>query len=310
MANLSDLTRQWGEGEGVDQVAQNAGQGPVSLVLAVDVSASISDADYNIQREGTGIALRNISHELVAMAERGTPAVITYIEFSETAAIRIEPRLLRSAADVEQLAQEIERMERADLGKTTFTSDAMAVGTDVHRRVGEQYGHLSRKVTDISADGFGTQLSRNSVDPVNPEEVAEFARVLGQRDIALAEGIEINGIVMPSYSGDIGRALVAKDSMVLEMLRGDDHIDDAELERLIRERPELFTGAGSSVAVNEEYYRKNVVTGFTVRAPNAEAYGETLEMKLQRELLIGQDYVPENGGFVPGAAPRVSASPT
>lgn len=290
----SGLTLNWGDGQGTDQVAVSQVVEPVSLVMAVDISTSVTDADYNIQREGTALALRNISDKIVEMAESGTPVVLSFVEFNDETHVRVQPTILRDADDVEALAQQIEQMERMDTEGTTLTSQALATATDIHRQVEAQYGPLSRKVTDVSADGFGTRASRRDMEPSGDDDVAEFANAAAQRDIATMEGIEINGIIMPHHHQDIGAALRAGDAQIREMIKPDwrgegGGLDAEEMETLIRERPELFEGPNSSIAMNEAYYQQNVVNGFTVRAPNAEAYGETLQMKLERELLIGQN---------------------
>lgn len=269
--------------------------------MAIDISTSVSDADYNIQREGTALALRNLFDKIVEMAESGTPVVLSFVEFNDETHVRVPPMILRDADDVEALAQQIEKMERVDPEGTTLTSQALATATDIHRQVEAQYGPLSRKVTDVSADGFGTLIGRRDLEPRGDDDAAEFANAAAQRDIATAEGIEINGIIMPQHMQDVGRAIRADDPQALEMLREDKYgegggIDQDEIDQLLRERPELFTGPNSSIALNEAYYRQNVVNGFTVRAANAEAYGETLQMKLERELLIGQNDMQGIGG--------------
>lgn len=289
MTEQGALTLQWGSGEGHDLGANDLIAEPVSLVMAIDVSTSISDPDYIIQREGTALALRNIADEIVKMAESGTPVVLTYLEFNDEATIRIEPTIHRDAEDVELLAQKVESMQRIDTEGTTLTSKALAAATDIHTLVENRYGTLSRKVTDVSADGFGTQGSRRDIDPAGPDDAAEFANVLEQRDRATAQGIEINGIIMPHHIADIRVALRDKDPQILGMLREGGGISQDEIDTLVRERPELFTGDGSSIALNERFYKENVVNGFTMRAPTAEAYGETLELKLIRELLISNN---------------------
>lgn len=299
MAGSDGLVLDWGDGSGTDEVEKTAFVTPMSLVMAVDASKSIDDNEYTVQREGTALALRNVSDDVVAMAQSGTPVVLSYIEFSDQAHVRVEPRILRDAEDVESLAREIEAMERVDLGSRTYTSNALALGTDIHEQVNEQYGPLSRKVTDVSADGFGTQRSRRDLDPTNSDDAQEFENVRFQRDRALSEGVEVNAILMPEYGSDLDRALRNDDPMVLEMLRSDDGLSDEEINTLLRERPELFSGPGSSEDLLRRYHEENVITGFTVNAKNAEEYGETLEMKLRRELLIGQNDAITNTPVAP-----------
>ncbi len=297
MGNL-DLSNQWGSGQGTDQIAQAASDGPVSLALVVDVSASISDADYNIQREGTALALRNVSNEILQMAEEGTPVILSYTEFAGEAQMRIPPTVIRDAEDLGQLAQQIEYMERQEFEGATLTSEAMAAGTAIHRQVEEQYGPLSRKVTDISADGYATHPFLHTMEQLYDDiEADEVAAVLTQREIALAEGIEINGIVMPDARADIMRALRAGDPDVSALRDDDGQITPDEIERIIQERPDLISGPNSSLAVNEAYHQQNVITGFSVRARNAEEYGETLELKLRRELFVAENDATQADGM-------------
>lgn len=245
--NENTLTLDWGAGQGTNETDKAADTRPVSLALVVDVSGSITNADYAIQRDGTALALRNIAPDIAAMAEDGTPVIASFIEFTGTATVRIAPRPLLNEADVEALSAEIDGMYRVLPNSGTLVSEGLSVATAVHDQVEQQYGPLSRKVTDISADGYGSSPMPYAMQGEPESYELERLAVVNQRDIAFSKGIEINGIVMPDLEGNI------------------------------------------SLTDNDSYHRNNTITGFAVTVHNAEEYGETLEMKLRRELLIGQN---------------------
>jgi len=288
MSGDNTLTLDWGDGSGTDEVEANAGYGPVSLALVVDVSNSITDADYRIQREGTGMALRNISDDVVEMAEAGTPVIVSYVEFSSDSEVIIQSRVLTSAEDVEQLAFEIENMERSGSGGTLI-SEGISAARAVHEQVAAEYGPLSRTITDISADGFTKESSLS-----DEARLEELMAVQAEHALAVANGTEINGIVMPDFEEEerVERSNAERLIMMMEIFSGDDgKLDPQERERMFemleRMRQDPETAVAELLDETEAYFQEHVITGFTVRANNAEEYGETLEMKMRRELLIG-----------------------
>lgn len=300
MAGDNTLTLEWGDGSGTDEVEENAGNEPVSLALVVDVSRSITDADYRIQREGTGLALRNISDDIVAMAEEGTPVIVSYVEFSSDSEVMIQSRVLTSAEDVEQLAFEIENMERSGMGGTRI-SEGMSAARAVHEQVAAEYGPLSRTITDISADGFTKESALG-----DEARLEELMAVQAEHALAMANGTEVNGIVMPDFEEKERATEANAESLMLlmDVFSGEDgKLDPQERERMFemleRMRIDPETAVSDLLDETEAYFRDNVITGFTVRANNAEEYGETLEMKLRRELLIGQNDAITNTPVAP-----------
>lgn len=315
MTQTIDLKGSWGGGSGTEPDLTPVE--PVSLAMVVDVSNSITDADYRIQREGTGIALKNVTPDIVAMAESGTPVIASYTEFSGEAVVRIEPTLLQSAEDIEAFAAKVAGMERLDIEGETLPSEALKTTTALHAQVEEQYGPLYRKITDISADGYGSQPKGHTQDQLYTEsERPEVEALQEQRDIAMRNGIEVNGIIMPDADVDFDRALRSGDGLAEELVDNDDvqerehytdNLTDEELEKFQAERPEYFEGPDSSAAINERFYWENGVTGFTMRANSAEEYGETLERKLRLELSENNIVDPENR-MSPDAAPVLGRS--
>ncbi len=150
----------------------------IELVLGIDCSLSVNDAEFSLQMRGISAALRNpevvsaiLSHDkgvafalfLWAGVPQDTPAVPW--------------RVLRTKADIQALADEIDKVKRDNVGYLTAIGSAMAQA--MHFLADNGYdGDASR--IDISGDG------RSNAGP-------EPALV---RAAALAAGITINGLAI------------------------------------------------------------------------------------------------------------------
>ncbi len=148
----------------------------VLLVLAVDVSRSIDEDEARLQRQGYAEALRHpIVHKAIAGGPLGCIG-LAYLEWSGTDHQRLLAPWTRlaGAEDAYALA---DRIEAAPLTLGTWTSISAAIRYSRGLLAAAPFT-TARKVIDISGDG-----------PNNSGAPAE-----GERDLAVSEGIAINGL--------------------------------------------------------------------------------------------------------------------
>lgn len=148
----------------------------VELVLAVDISRSMSDEELTIQRRGYAQALR--APDVLAAVQNGLLGriAVTYVEWAGDYAQRtvLDWTMLATAQDAEAIASVIERLDTPSQQRTSISS-ALLYAADTFD--GNGFDGL-RRVIDISGDG-----PNNMGRPV-----------LRARDAVLSRGIIINGL--------------------------------------------------------------------------------------------------------------------
>ena len=155
----------------------------VQIVLAVDVSRSMTERELQIQRRGYAEALRS---DAVARAiQNGLlgRVAMTYMEWGGQFWQRtiVDWRIIENGEDLAAFADQITATFDGSLRRTSISS---AIDEAV-RRI-ETNGFSSRRqVIDVSGDG-----PNNSGPPVT-----------GARDRALAKGIVINGLPLMTREG-------------------------------------------------------------------------------------------------------------
>ena len=160
--------------------AEAAEQVDVELVLAVDVSLSMSPDELEIQRRGYATALTDEA-VLRAIADgiHGKIA-ITYVEWAGTnSQVVVVPwTLVANRADAEHVVARL-TARPPNSARRTSISAALEFGADLFAESGFDG---TKRVIDISGDG-----------PNNNGELVTVAR-----DAALAKGITINGLPIMS----------------------------------------------------------------------------------------------------------------
>ncbi|HEY6629993.1 MAG TPA: DUF1194 domain-containing protein [Rhizobiaceae bacterium] len=155
----------------------------VELVLAVDVSLSMSPMELNIQRDGYAAALTH-DRVLQAIAEgvHGKIAV-TYFEWAGVSSHRvIVPwTVIASKADAERFAARLSA-QPANSARRTSIAAALAFGADLFA---ESEFNGAKRVIDISGDG-----ANNQGEPVE-----------AARDAVVRQGITINGLPLMTSGG-------------------------------------------------------------------------------------------------------------
>ncbi len=170
-------------------------QPDVAIILAVDVSRSIDDDEFQLQRRGYAEAFQNPA---VITAIRGTPRGAVAVAFMEWAGADFQrvviPWTVISDAESGQLfAEQLLREPRSFYGWTSI-SGALDFSVRMFETLPFQ---VQRRVIDVSGDGVN-----NSGRPAATA-----------RDAALQRGISINGLVImndnpnPGYGGAFQPAL-------------------------------------------------------------------------------------------------------
>jgi hypothetical protein len=160
----------------------------MALVLAVDVSASISTREQRLQRQGYVAAFRSPG---VIEAIRSGPIgriAVAYVEWSGPShqTLTLPWTLVDGSESAEDLAS---RLEAQPLSREFDTSIAGAIAFSAELLASIPFS-ANRKVIDISSNG-----PNNTGPPVVPA-----------RDAVLAKGITVNGLpvmVKISWSGGL-----------------------------------------------------------------------------------------------------------
>lgn len=155
----------------------------VELVLAVDVSLSMSPGELDIQRRGYSAALTD-DKVLEAIAQGGHGRIaVTYFEWAGTTMQRVVVpwSVIETRADAERVAAQLNAQPPASARRTSI-SGALEFGADLFA----ESGFVSQKrVIDISGDGPNNQ----------------GAPVAGVRDAVIKQGIIINGLPLMTSGG-------------------------------------------------------------------------------------------------------------
>jgi hypothetical protein len=193
----------------------------VALVLAIDVSGSVSESRMMLQRQGYSDAL---CHPGFLEAVRSGPTgrvALTFVQWSE--ARRQEQsvawRVIQDAAGARQFAQAITDADRPMPG---WTSISAAIDYSV-RLIGGSGITAERKVIDVSGDG-----SNN-----------DGRDVTAARDDAVAAGITVNGLpiveVEPGLDDYYRRNVIGGPGAFVVVARDIDAFADAVLRKLLVE---------------------------------------------------------------------------
>jgi hypothetical protein len=148
----------------------------VALVLAVDVSLSVNDERYHLQRDGIAAAFENPDLANVIASGPHHAVAVALLQFSDPDRqfAVIEWTRIASAADAHLLAAQIRRTGRSSDGLTGM-SDALL---EAQRMLDSTPFPATHRIVDVSGDGMnnvGTQIT-------------------AARDQLIADGITINGL--------------------------------------------------------------------------------------------------------------------
>ncbi len=150
----------------------------VALVLAADVSRSIDDEEFALQRRGYAAAIANPNVLDAIRSGRHGAIVVSFVEWAGEGEQKtvVDWTLIGEAADARKFAAALLDAPRSYVGRT-------AIGSAIDFSMGliEEDGYVAdRVVVDVSGDGTSNQ----------GRSVAEA------RDAALSAGATINGLAI------------------------------------------------------------------------------------------------------------------
>jgi hypothetical protein len=154
----------------------------VALVLAIDVSGSVDDNRFRLQREGIAAALD--SEELAAAVSSSVNQTVevAVVEWAEEQRLLVPWTVLHGRGDLEALATRLRGASRSWVHTMTDPGGGIAAAA---RLFADQPFAAPRQVIDMSGDGRQ-----------NTGEVA----TADARDAAVSHGLTVNGL--PIASGD------------------------------------------------------------------------------------------------------------
>ena len=148
------------------------------LVLAADVSRSIDEGEFDLQRKGYAAALSD--PRVLAAIRGGTNGTIAvcFVEWSGAGEqlVVVDWTIIHDDEDAGGLAATLLAAPRSFIGRTSISG---AIGFAMERFASAK-PHSNRRIIDISGDG-----TNNSGRPATEA-----------RDRALAEGVTINGLAI------------------------------------------------------------------------------------------------------------------
>lgn len=150
----------------------------VALVLAMDVSASMSDESWQMQRNGMADAFRDPGISQIILNQPGGVAV-TVVQFANQAVITQSWTRLTTRDDIERLSRDLRRQHRRlEIGEQTAVGVGMNLGVMlldagedeiiINGQPQQAPCRAQRKVIDISGDG-------RSNHGISPSIVRDFA---------------------------------------------------------------------------------------------------------------------------------------
>jgi hypothetical protein len=161
---------------------QAAAQADLALVMAVDVSSSVNDARFTLQRDGVAMALESQAMLDAIAAGRRQTIELAIVEWSEDQQVLVGWTIIHSRADLSAVANTLRTGERPHVGWKTNVGGGIAKAVALFDSAPLL---ADRKVIDVSGDG---------------QQNAGKLAAEGARDAAIALDITINGL--PITSGD------------------------------------------------------------------------------------------------------------
>src|SRR5260370_13556771 len=158
----------------------------LQLILTSDVSRSIDNEEFKLQREGYAVALENAQ---VSSAIRSGPTgaiAVTFIEWSSVSEqkVVVDWSVIRDGEGAAVVASQIRAAPRSFVGHTSISD-----GLDFAVKRFEVSGMSSpRRVIDVAGDG-----TNNSGRPISDP-----------RDDAVAKGIVVNGLAIINLNPNFG----------------------------------------------------------------------------------------------------------
>ena len=120
----------------------------VALILLVDISSSVSEKNYELQKRGIAEAFKDPQIQKTIEAQPGGLALSLH-EWTDTSNVSIPWVILKTKKDLEDLSNKILNLKYA-IGMTTAMGDAIIKGVEYFDSTPCE---PERKIIDVSGDG-------------------------------------------------------------------------------------------------------------------------------------------------------------
>ena len=149
-----------------------------ALVLALDVSLSVDEQEYELQRDGIAAAFEDPAVITAVAGGKNHSIDVLVLEWSdpEIQVVTVEWTRVSDAASANAFARKVRSTKRSSHGLTAIGNGLMAASAAFERLPDE----AARRVVDVSGDGMA------NIGVPSTEA----------RDALLAKGVTINGLVM------------------------------------------------------------------------------------------------------------------
>jgi hypothetical protein len=156
-----------------------------ALILLIDVSGSIDNTEYDLQKSGIANAF---SDPAVVKAIWNQPfgrMAVALVEWSDSAAVVVPWTVIEGEDESRGFAAVIDRIERSSRGSTALGT-AVAFAVDLFESCGCE---PARRVIDVSGDGLNNSGALTAS---------------AGRELALARNIVVNGLPITGDGSDLG----------------------------------------------------------------------------------------------------------
>lgn len=194
----------------------------LELVLAVDVSASVNTAEYELQMHGIAAAFRDAEVVSAILSSGGLGIAVSVVQWADQGEqeVSVDWTLVYDAASAARLAEVIWNLPRSAVRGLTGIGNLIQFGHILlHANRFDGY----RKVIDISGDGVANIGVRPAL----------------ARELAVADGITINGLAIlneqPNLDRYYERGVIGGPDAFVIPARDYTAFADAIVEKLIRE---------------------------------------------------------------------------
>ena len=171
----------------------------VALILLVDISSSVSEKNYELQKRGIAGAFKDPQIQKTIEAQPGGLALSLH-EWTDTSNVSIPWVILKTKKDSEDLSNKILNLQYA-IGMTTSMGDAIIKGIEYFDSTPCE---PERKVIDVSGDG-----------PSNTGVEIEVARKKAIDNLVTINGMPIITTVEPGLSDYYIDKVITPDGFVL-----------------------------------------------------------------------------------------------
>ncbi len=167
---------------GFSRALAESPEADVALILAIDVSGSVDDDRFNLQREGIADALDSDDFAQLLSGGAHQTIEIAVVEWAEEQRVTLPWTVIRGRADLAALANRVRHADRAWVHVMTDPAGGIAAADLLFATAPAP---AERKVIDVSGDG------RQNVGEIAAAEA---------RDRAVAHDVTVNGL--PITSGE------------------------------------------------------------------------------------------------------------